>query len=235
MLEGPRWHHRVVGAIALLIQENIGGMSILGGSGSTRWNLYRRRRRVEETFAISISDVARIVDLKDLSPGPGSVRPVKPTTYNKVASAVRCEVDLGEDDNPLLKLSYLIPSKWGFEYQIEDVVRLQTTRVHFGGARYWFTCPRQECSRRVAKLYRLPEERYFACRLCLDLSYRSSQQAHKFDSFCSRVADENSGEVFRAVKGAFTPHKSGAGRREAGAKLLDAFMREFGEAKEQRD
>ncbi len=205
----------------------------MGGTGSTRWELHRKRRTVEETFAICISDVTRVVDLKNTGSGSGAVQPVKPSTCKKV-SPVRCVVEHGEDDTPLLTLSYPIPNRWGFEYRIKDMVRLQTTRPHFGGVRWWFSCPRQGCARRVGKLHRIPEERYFACRDCLDLSYRSSQQAHKYDSFCRRAADEDSGEVFSVVKEAFTPAKRGTGGRgaEAAPTLLNAFQKVFGERKE---
>ena len=46
-------------------------------------------------------------------------------------------------------------------------VRLQTTPVHFGGFRWWFTCPLivrgRACERRVAKLCSARSP-YFGCR-----------------------------------------------------------------------
>jgi hypothetical protein len=68
----------------------------LGGSGSTRWNLHRRRRVVDETFSISISDVAGVVDLKNLGPGSGCVRPTNPTGHIKKISVIRCDAGLSE-------------------------------------------------------------------------------------------------------------------------------------------
>lgn len=61
-------------------------------------------------------------------------------------------------------------------------VYLQTTPAHFGGQRWWFTCPLLvrgvACNRRVAKLYLPPGAKYFGCRHCHDLTYVSSQWAH---------------------------------------------------------
>jgi hypothetical protein len=47
------------------------------------------------------------------------------------------------------------------------------TRCNYGGERRWLLCPR--CFKRVAKLYRPPDEVLFACRLCHELTYRSTQ------------------------------------------------------------
>jgi len=47
--------------------------------------------------------------------------------------------------------------------------------------RWWFICPLivngRPCRRRVAKLY--GNGRYFGCRTCKGLVYRSSQEAHQ--------------------------------------------------------
>lgn len=53
-------------------------------------------------------------------------------------------------------------------------VRLQTTVCHYGGVRYWFTCPAVGCGRRVAVLYL--GGKYFACRHCYRLAYRSQRE-----------------------------------------------------------
>jgi hypothetical protein len=47
------------------------------------------------------------------------------------------------------------------------------TRCNYGGERRWLLCPR--CFKRVAKLYRPPDEVLFACRQCHGLTYRSTQ------------------------------------------------------------
>jgi hypothetical protein len=59
-------------------------------------------------------------------------------------------------------------------------VPIQTTSPYFGGVRYWGTCP--NCGRRVGKLHVPAGGKRFACRLCLNLTYRSAQKAHNLDS-----------------------------------------------------
>lgn len=49
---------------------------------------------------------------------------------------------------------------------------LATTSCNFGGVRYWFIC--SDCSRRVAKLYRVGGR--YACRQCHGLAYRSQHE-----------------------------------------------------------
>jgi hypothetical protein len=68
-------------------------------------------------------------------------------------------------------------------HSVDLKVRLETTQPHFGGRRWWFLCPlyrkNMPCERRVRKLYRPPLLRYFGCRSCLDLTYRSVQEHDK--------------------------------------------------------
>ena len=56
---------------------------------------------------------------------------------------------------------------------------LTTTRPHFGGRRWWFQCPLVvngvPCRRRCRILYKPYGSRYFGCRHCHRLTYRSRQ------------------------------------------------------------
>ncbi|WP_145244120.1 hypothetical protein [Urbifossiella limnaea] len=62
---------------------------------------------------------------------------------------------------------------------IDYRVSLVTTACHLGGRRWWFQCPLVRggtpCRRRVRKLFLVG--RYFGCRGCHDLTYRSRQQS----------------------------------------------------------
>jgi hypothetical protein len=68
---------------------------------------------------------------------------------------------------------------------VEEFVPLVTTRMHRGGLRWWGRCPLlkrdRACGRRVGKLYLPPGNRYFGCRQCYDLTYRSCQESRKYD------------------------------------------------------
>ena len=54
-----------------------------------------------------------------------------------------------------------------------QIIRLTTTRPHWGGERFWFRC---ECSRRSGRLYLPAGEAVFRCRPCYELTYRSAQE-----------------------------------------------------------
>lgn len=62
-------------------------------------------------------------------------------------------------------------------------VQLVTTSCNYGGVRYWFICPltlnQQACNRRVSKLYLPPGGKYFGCRTCHNLTYRSCKEHDK--------------------------------------------------------
>jgi hypothetical protein len=180
----------------------------MGGTGSGRWTYYNKKTTVDECWSIGVSDVAGIIDLRDSQPVPGRLRLTIPKSRKRM-STVRFTPKVSDDGTPLLVLSYKVPGKWGLEYPVEEAVRLQTTRPHFGGSRHFFSCPRatdgRECGRRVGKLYRPPDQRRFACRHCLDLTYQSSQRSHRYDRLCRLVAGDDSGEVFWAAKEAFSP------------------------------
>jgi hypothetical protein len=63
---------------------------------------------------------------------------------------------------------------------IERTIELQTTRPHWGGQRCWFIClfsgNGRACRRRVTKLYLPPGSKYYACRRCHALTYRSQRE-----------------------------------------------------------
>lgn len=58
-------------------------------------------------------------------------------------------------------------------------VALEATPCRYGGRRWWFRCPLSRdgvpCRRRVRKVYLCG--RYFGCRHCHDLTYRSRQRS----------------------------------------------------------
>jgi hypothetical protein len=75
-----------------------------------------------------------------------------------------------------LRLMYSLKS---LNADLDYTIRLETTPCHLGGVRWWFRCPLSRngvaCDRRVRKLYL--SGKYFGCRHCHDLVYRSSQES----------------------------------------------------------
>ena len=90
---------------------------------------------------------------------------------------------------PWLQLWYEIVRT---QEEIEYAIALQTTRLHSGGRRWWFTCPLiingDACERRVGKLYLPPGARYYGCRHCYDLTYTSCQESHLYDRGFAQLA-----------------------------------------------
>ena len=68
--------------------------------------------------------------------------------------------------------------------ELDYKARIVSTSCHFGGHRWWFICPLivngYICNRRVGVLY-LASGKYFGCRRCHNLTYKSSKESHKFD------------------------------------------------------
>lgn len=77
-----------------------------------------------------------------------------------------------------IDLSYKIDGR-PVSYRVE----IRNTPCHFGGFRFWFTCPLicngQRCGRRVGILYLNGD--YFGCRHCHEIAYRS--QYERRDAF----------------------------------------------------
>ena len=94
-------------------------------------------------------------------------------------------VELGYDDL-VLRLNYTRTVR-DEKHEVDLPIYLTWTRPHFGGVRWWFTCPLivrgDACNRRVGKLHLPPGARYFGCRHCHNLTYQSCQDSRKFDAF----------------------------------------------------
>jgi hypothetical protein len=69
----------------------------------------------------------------------------------------------------LVRLSYKTHGE-----DMEYNVSMTTTELPWGKLRYWWTCP--HCGRRVAFIYAAGGSKYFLCRRCHNLAYRSNQE-----------------------------------------------------------
>jgi len=80
--------------------------------------------------------------------------------------------------------------RWRDTDDVRILVSLTTTPTQFGGKRWWLLCPGigrgVACNRRVGKLYLPPGAKYFGCRRCHDLTYRSCQAAHREERLFAR-------------------------------------------------
>ncbi len=144
------------------------------GSGNLTPRLYRKPT-VEECYTFDINAICRTDEL--YAGRTGSYAWSNSVTGERVGS-VGYSLGYDADDDMVLWLKYHFGYDTG---PVKLPIRLQTTRPHLGGIRWWMICPLIKagtpCNRRVSKLHL--RHQYFGCRACHELTYRSSQEAHK--------------------------------------------------------
>ncbi len=142
----------------------------MGGLGSGR---PRRKTPVEDCLVLAAGDLQRKKIVRAGLWTSGSLIWTDNFTREKVSS-------VGYELNtfgaaPWLRLHYTVRAESeDMDYRID----LTTTPLPWGGVRWAFLCPARFCSRVCRKLYLPPGGRYFACRKCYDLTYKSAQDAH---------------------------------------------------------
>jgi hypothetical protein len=140
------------------------------GSGG-RW---RKKPLADGRVALDTSDLKR---LRLLVPGTAN-RPGVLTWSRggERASQIAYRLTVGADAGTL-RLVYSTTTDPPAD--LDYPVPLVATPCHLGGVRWWFLCPLARggvaCGRRVRKLYL--GGRYFGCRRCHNLTYRSTQQS----------------------------------------------------------
>jgi hypothetical protein len=84
--------------------------------------------------------------------------------------------------NCTLRFSYTASIR-GKDVPVEYTVQTVTGPCGFVRFRRWFLCPLEvhgvPCRRRVSKLYLPPGAKYFGCRHCYNLTYRSRKKHNK--------------------------------------------------------
>jgi len=154
----------------------------MGGDYSIRWNDHRKARTVENCASVST------VNPRDhqLTKLVGVMRPDKTSQW-----VIRCDLDdrdtvfqilASENEQPQLRISIADVGGKAADGTSHTISYLNT-KPHLGGDRWWFCCPL--CSRRVSFIYLPPKASHFACRLCHNLAYLSSQKCHPGDPLAS--------------------------------------------------
>ncbi len=163
----------------------------MGGFGSgLHSHSGRTKSTVEQSLTLSISDWTREGLLQKGARKQGAQRW---TDRKGDLFTVDLDVDARDADQATVTLSYsyIIVSS-DVEQSEEYQVDLTTTRPNFGGLRWWFICPLSEhnfpCQRRVTKLHLPPSARYFGCRHCHNLTYRSCRESRKYDAAFKELA-----------------------------------------------
>jgi hypothetical protein len=143
--------------------------AIMGGYGSTRWGWHVPKDTVEASIGIKIADLQNLQKYAQIG---ASERVYSGSFSWQPSGASVSYLLIGQQ----LTLSYRMRRGQGDAWQDrQDIIRMEATRPHYGGRRWWFTCP--ICERRAGAVY-LDRRRWrFCCRQCAGLVYRS-QQAH---------------------------------------------------------
>lgn len=145
----------------------------MGGYGSGKKYWRRTKRTVESCETLDIGKLVREEGLRARVDSNGSVSLTRNSQWcNHVGFDYRYEPAYDED--------YLVITYDGGEGGAQHFIRLVATPAYFGGLRLWLTCPSCQSVKRVSKLYKPRGERYFACRDCHKLAYRSSQTSRSF-------------------------------------------------------
>lgn len=170
----------------------------MGGSGSTRWGWHSTKTQVENCLKIDIFSLKKFL----ISGNSGMIRwHVRNQETGRIGYTVK-----GLNEPSAIRLYYTITPRSGDKIDIDFEVKLTKSTLSWGGERYWFLCPLQNCNRRVGCLYLPPGGRYFGCRHCYELTYRSSQESHMSDGLFMRLAasmqDEYPGMSWKDVKAA---------------------------------
>lgn len=173
----------------------------MGGYGSTRWGWHRKKTAIEDCLALETTSLLREGLLKREKDVSGVF------DWRSRKSSVGFSL-LWRHDKPLLRLRYTAIGE-----SVDTVYPMIATDPHFGGVRWWFVCPLivngQACRRRVGKLYLPPRGKYFGCRHCYGLSYRSRQEYDKRVAFYRKHPASIKAELLRVKLAGelLPPHK----------------------------
>lgn len=157
----------------------------MGGYGSTRWNGHIKKDTVEDSLVLNgYVLLPKLIKQLKQSPSSFAEGTIRWYVNNRVTSSLNYQAKYSEHAT-ILKLASM-----SYGQYTEELLRLVWTPTAGNkGRRYWFACP--YCSRRCAKLYIPPGYRHFGCRLCMNLTYSSSQEAHTFDNLFKAMAERD--------------------------------------------
>lgn len=145
----------------------------------------RKRTRsglTDECLILSVEAMARDGVFKK---GPGNVwSSTWKNDKGEITSSISYFALLDSQNQLVLQFKYdWTDDSTGARLPTEYPVGVTTTPILYGGSRHWFVCPLAvggvPCQRRVGRLYLPAGGRYFGCRICYNLTYRSQREHDK--------------------------------------------------------
>ncbi len=147
---------------------------------------------VEECHSI---DIGNMVRGQWIEPGRRTSGTIKWHVAGKEVASIGFE---GRMDGwpPFLRLYYTYNRTERIDYNVS----IATSRPNYGGNRYWFLCP--SCWARIGKLHLASGQKYFTCRICQRLTYRSCRESHELDRIVAkiRLPGQSRAEALRSLK-----------------------------------
>lgn len=152
----------------------------MGGYGSTRWDYHTKKLIVEECLQISIFKFKKYLK-------PGLIASIE--WKNNIFGIYDFNlIVIGSEHPSSIQISYYLGNHKKDEIKIKYSIQLSTSALSWGGVRYWFICPVIGCGRRVGVLYLPLGGKYFGCRHCYRLTYKSSQEQHMYEDVYRMLA-----------------------------------------------
>ena len=167
----------------------------MGGSGSGLWRSMDAKTTVEECKILDCGKLQKDKLIREGVHHSGTLTWTNCRT-GEITSSAGFTVNTLDPDTAWLELNYTITwkddARCGEQEQIRERIGLTSTMLAWGKRRWWFRCQLivngKLCNRRVGKLYMPPDGKYYGCRHCYDLTYESSQEAHRFDHVIAMMA-----------------------------------------------
>lgn len=174
----------------------------MGGLGSGRWGEYQKKLTVDQCRILNMSvfknggilraNMYRHAELQAFYVG-----------LRQETTSIDFLINTRDMACPSIQLGYTLLR---YQEYMRYHVALTTDLLYSGGLRWYFECPISvngiPCGRRVTKLFLPPGQRYFACRICNALTYKSCQQSHVYDRVYAEMAVKY-GTSVEAVKRVF--------------------------------
>ena len=152
----------------------------MGGQGSGRWRDHVKAQVVEDCLFLDTAMLRRD-GLLDGCFVEGTF--TWTSSSGKVVGSARYSLEHSADGT-LLRLVFCVEAQYRLGV-VENQVKLERTRPHYGGQRWWFLCP--ICGTLARRLFLPPNESGFGCRRCRHLTYRSCQESHTTAGFFHRL------------------------------------------------
>jgi len=147
----------------------------MGGEGSTRWERYRKKPLVEACLPLDVAYLARAIPF--ITDGGERAGTLSWPRVGRDGEEPACQFTVKTTrEEGWIELSYVVGATGE---PVRQRMALTTTQPPFGGVRWWAWCP--VCGARRRIVYLPPGRCLFGCRACHQLTYRSSQEAHRFD------------------------------------------------------